>query len=267
MDLPTREAVDAATASIGARLAATRARNGMRVSELARRAGVSSSLISQIERGSSKPSVGTLFAIAQVLGVPVDLFFTDGNEGSAEAPPAGEADGKERSAEAPPAGEADRASADPGPSIRERNVVDGTHLLWDESRRSNQAVVRAAERAALDIRGGVRWERLTPTAIDGVEFLELVYSPGAESDRQVYRHPGIELVLVTQGTMTIFVGFDQHDLRPGDSIAFPSSMPHRYVNLTDGETRAITVILRDDLSQMPIRDRTEPARPTEAGEA
>jgi len=31
----------------------------------------------------------------------------------------------------------------------------------------------------------------------------------------------------------------------GDSIAFPSSMPHRYVNPTDGESRAITVILDD----------------------
>jgi transcriptional regulator with XRE-family HTH domain len=264
MDPPTREAVDAATASIGARLAATRARKGLRVSELARHAGVSSSLISQIERGSSKPSVGTLFALAQVLGVPVDLFFTDGKEQSTETPPASEANGKEQPTEPPPVGE-----ADPVPPTREQfqNVFDGTHILWDDSRRSSQAVVHAAERPALDIRGGVRWERLTPTAIDGVEFLELVYSPGAESDRQAYRHPGIELVLVTQGTMTIFLGFDQHDLRPGDSIAFPSSTPHRYVNLTDGETHAITVILRDDLSQMPIRDRTEPTARTDAGSA
>jgi mannose-6-phosphate isomerase-like protein (cupin superfamily) len=54
--------------------------------------------------------------------------------------------------------------------------------------------------------------------------------------------------------MTIFLGFEQHNLFPGDSIAFPSSTPHRYVNLTVTETRAITVILRDDLSTLELRD-------------
>ena len=37
--------------------------------------GVSPSLISQIERGQSQPSVATLFALAESLEVPVDAFF------------------------------------------------------------------------------------------------------------------------------------------------------------------------------------------------
>jgi quercetin dioxygenase-like cupin family protein len=128
---------------------------------------------------------------------------------------------------------------------------------WRHDTAPSRAVVRREDRSSLDIRGGVRWERLTPTPLDGIEFLELVYSPGAESDRQPYRHPGVELVLVTQGVMTIFLGFDRLELRPGDSVAFPSSTPHRYVYFTDGETRATTVILRDDLSHLQIRERAE----------
>jgi transcriptional regulator with XRE-family HTH domain len=208
----------------------------MRVTELARKAGVSASLISQIERGHSRPSVGTLFALGQVFGVPIDTFFDETpSEDDPNAPgPTHDASGREGDA-ALPSGS--------------RPVSAG----WAGESRSRE-VVRRHERAAADIRGGVRWERLTATPLDGVEFLELVYAPGAESDTQLYRHPGVELVLVTEGTMTIFLGFDRHDLNPGDSIAFPSSTPHRYVNFTENTTSAITVILRDDLSTLAIRD-------------
>lgn len=222
----------------------------MRVSELARKAGVSSSLISQIERGSSKPSVGTLFAVAQVLGVPVDTFFSDA-ETSAEVASTDVAD---------PAARAPRAASPANGPPPAHPTADEVHRPWRGESDPAREVVRRHERSSLEIRGGVRWERLTPTALDGIEFLELVYSPGAESDGQAYRHPGIELVVVTQGTMTIFLGFTQHDLGPGDSIAFPSSTPHRYANLTDGETRAMTVILRDDLSKLQIREVQETVR-------
>src|SRR5215831_479771 len=66
-----------AAGDIGRRLAAHRAQRGMRVAELAREVGVTPSLISQIERGMSRPSVSTLFAIAQALDVPVDAFFRE----------------------------------------------------------------------------------------------------------------------------------------------------------------------------------------------
>ena len=62
---------------IGRRLAAYRAGRGLRVAELAREIGVTPSLISQIERGQSRPSVSTLFALAQALDVPVDAFFRE----------------------------------------------------------------------------------------------------------------------------------------------------------------------------------------------
>jgi transcriptional regulator with XRE-family HTH domain len=54
---------------IGARLAVHRTRRAMKVSELARHVGVSPSLISQIERGQSRPSVSTLFGLAEALDV------------------------------------------------------------------------------------------------------------------------------------------------------------------------------------------------------
>jgi transcriptional regulator with XRE-family HTH domain len=205
---------------IGARVASFRARRGRKVSELARQVGVSPSLISQIERGQSRPSVSTLFALAEALEVPVDAFFRDSGE------------------------EADAAPDRP-------KLVEATPQGEDEPAAGHRYMVRKDERAAIDIEGGVRWERLTPTTLDNVDFMELVYAPKAESNPTLYRHPGTEMVLVIEGRMDIYVGFERHALGPGDSIHFPSSFPHRYVNPTDEVTRAVTVILHDEGGRPP----------------
>jgi transcriptional regulator with XRE-family HTH domain len=205
---------------IGARVASFRARRGRKVSELAREVGVSPSLISQIERGQSRPSVSTLFALAEALEVPVDAFFRDSGE-EAEAAPE-----RPKLVEASPEGEEQPAAG-------------------------HRYMVRKDERAAIDIEGGVRWERLTPATLDNVDFMELVYAPRAESNPTLYRHPGTEMVLVMEGRMDIYVGFERHELGPGDSIHFPSSFPHRYVNPTDEVTRAVTVILHDEDGRPP----------------
>src|ERR687891_316916 len=70
---------------VGERVATHRKDRHLKVSELARMVGVSPSLISQIERGQSQPSVATLFALAESLDVPVDAFFV--KEDNSGAPP------------------------------------------------------------------------------------------------------------------------------------------------------------------------------------
>ena len=200
---------------IGRRLAAHRAQRGMRVAELAREVGVTPSLISQIERGMSRPSVSTLFAIAQALDVPVDAFFRE--------PP-------QR-----PAAVAAQPDGSPGPG-----GADGPGDAGD-----GRYAVRRGGRAVIDIEGGVRWERLTRSTLDHLDFFELVYEPGAESHPRQYTHPGTEMVLVMSGCLEITIGFERYLLEPGDSIDFPSSMPHRYVNPSTQTARAVTVILYD----------------------
>jgi transcriptional regulator with XRE-family HTH domain len=211
--------------AIGGRLAAHRARRGVKVSALARQIGVSPSLISQIERGQSRPSVSTLFALAEALEVPVDAFFRDGDHTEA-APP-----------EPPRLGVVGEAPA---------------------AEREQRHLVRRGDRSAIDIEGGVRWERLTPAPLDDLEFMELVYAPGAESHAALYRHPGMEMVLVLSGKMVIFLGFERYELEPGDSITFPSTTPHRYLNPTEETTRAVTVILPDGGMHGPPTNQRRP---------
>ncbi len=220
---------------IGRRLAKYRGERGMRVADLAREVGVTPSLISQIERGQSRPSVSTLFALAQALSLPVDAFFhepagaglgaaaLDGPPGSAVAPAAAAALAAER-----------RAGAKP-------SLIPG----GDSAAGGGRYVVRRSSRAVIDIEGGVRWERLTRTTHDHLDFFELVYEAGAESHPRPYTHPGTEMVMVMTGALDITIGFDTYHLEPGDSIDFPSTMPHRYYNPTGATARAVTVILYD----------------------
>ena len=211
---------------IGRRLAAYRGQRGMRVAGLAREVGVTPSLISQIERGLSRPSVSTLFAIAQALDVPVDAFFREPPQASTpdQGVPPGHA--------APDDGTRPGAGGTPQPG-QAPPAAEGRY------------VVRHGSRAVIDIEGGVRWERLTRTTLDHLDFFELVYEPGAESHPRQYTHPGTELVLVMNGCLEITIGFERYRLEPGDSIDFPSSMPHRYVNPSTETARAVTVILYD----------------------
>jgi transcriptional regulator with XRE-family HTH domain/quercetin dioxygenase-like cupin family protein len=199
----------------------------MSMSELARTIGVSPSMISQIERGQSLPSVETLFALATALGATVDTFFS-----SADGDVAGSA----------PLATVSRAGDD---NLRQ---VPASPLAGNDDSAGpapHRYVVRRDQRAAIDIQGGVRWERLTPFAMEEVEFLELIYEPGAQSNEHLYRHPGFEMVVVLEGRFEIHIGFETYTLDRGDGIAFASSLPHRYVNPLSQISRAITTILRD----------------------
>jgi transcriptional regulator with XRE-family HTH domain len=203
---------------VGENVATYRKDRRLKVSELARLVGVSPSLISQIERGQSQPSVATLFGLAEALETPVDAFFVKDEDETAGRT------------------QAVRAVQDPPSPAPVRADSDGA---------AQRYLVRSDSRAAISIEGGVLWERLTPETLPHVDFLELTYEPGAESNPELYRHPGSEMVLVLEGRFDIYVAFERYRLEVGDSIHFPSTFPHRYVNPCDTVSRAVTVILHD----------------------
>ena len=75
---------------LGPRLRSAREERGLSVRELARRIGCSPSLISQIERGASVPSVGILYSVATELDSSLDylVFGVRGADAPPVAPPA-----------------------------------------------------------------------------------------------------------------------------------------------------------------------------------
>lgn len=213
---------------IGERLREQRKQRGISQRELAKRIGLSASLISQIETGQSKPSVSTLYAIVTELGASLDELFATGGSGARQR----------EDGQGPRGGEARVTAAPPRP------------------------VVHAAERRAIDLESGVRWERLTADSADGVDFLYVVYDVGgaSSSDSRLMRHAGREYGYVISGRLGVQVGFETHVLGPGDAIAFDSTTPHRLSNLGDEPVHGIWFVV----GRHPSLDRRSDARELEA---
>lgn len=67
---------------IGKKLKETRLKNGMTIQELAKRAAVSSNMISRIERGLTTPSVEILMRLASSFGMSMNFFVEEAEKGS-----------------------------------------------------------------------------------------------------------------------------------------------------------------------------------------
>jgi transcriptional regulator with XRE-family HTH domain len=65
-----------ATAEIGQRLRALRRRRRLTLQALSAECGVSTGMLSQMERGVSSPSIRTLQRVAEALEVPINWFFS-----------------------------------------------------------------------------------------------------------------------------------------------------------------------------------------------
>jgi len=57
------------------------------------------------------------------------------------------------------------------------------------------------------------------------------------------RHNGREFGVVLAGELGVKVGFEDYVLRPGDSIAFDSSIPHRLHNDAEEVVTAIWIVV------------------------
>lgn len=100
-------------------------------------------------------------------------------------------------------------------------------------------------RAVINLETGVHWERLTATSDPLVEFLTVLYPPGASSceEDSLMRHGGKEYGYVTSGRLGVRVGFDEYELTAGMAISFDSSSPHRLWAVGDEPAEAIWVVV------------------------
>lgn len=75
--MPYNNMVNNIAASIGQKIRKFRKQKNMTLKELAQRAGVSQSMLSQIERGLASPTIVSLVAIANALALSAAVFFED----------------------------------------------------------------------------------------------------------------------------------------------------------------------------------------------
>jgi DNA-binding transcriptional MerR regulator len=99
--------------------------------------------------------------------------------------------------------------------------------------------IRPRERPVLEL-NGVRIEQLSAGALR-LEPQLFVLDAGSTSDG-AYAHEGEEFLYVLEGAVTVWIGTgEKHRLQPGDALTFPSTLPHRWRNRADGETRLLWI--------------------------
>lgn len=178
--------------SLGTLLRELRQRHALSLRELSRKAGVSASLLSEVERDRVEPSISTLKKVANVYGIALTYFFNHGASSHARV------------------------------------------VRKDERRRWKHPATGPA----------VHFELLSPTHPGSIEALLVRYDPGAStgaSDEQAFAHEGEEWGIVLSGRLKVIVGDESYVLEAGDAIRFPSTTPHRVVNIHDGPTTCIWV--------------------------
>lgn len=185
---------------IGDRLRDERTRAGISQRELARRLGLSASLISQLESGLSKPSVGTLYAIVTELDLSLDKLL--------------------------------RGDEHPGRNQSNTDPIDEEghrHLVHPEQRKTIELASGVRwEQLTADTEEGV----------DFLHAIYEV-GGASTPDESLMRHHGREYGYVISGRLGIQLGFELLELNPGDSIAFDSTEPHRLFNIGDEPVNAI----------------------------
>jgi transcriptional regulator with XRE-family HTH domain/quercetin dioxygenase-like cupin family protein len=219
---------------IGEKLRSARQEQNLSLRELAAKAEISASMLSQIENGKANPSVRSLHSIADALDVPFDYFFPNREETLSY------------SSSTSTGGSSEITASD----MRQLSVTSQSEgegkVDIDASAPRNCQVLRASDRPVIDLKGNVRWARLTAEAEKDAEFLEIFYQPGASSGANMSHHVGREFGLVTEGELLLELGFDTYTLFVGDSVIFDSNTPHRLSNPGDGPMRAIWVVINKD---------------------
>jgi transcriptional regulator with XRE-family HTH domain len=179
--------------TLGEHIRLHRLRKGLTGSELARRAGVSRSLVSQVERGGLSPSIEVLRRIALALELQAGALF-DGVDAPGSVP---------------------------------RN---GTTVLGTGQRRAR--VVRRQQRKVLGLPAAhVRYELLSPDLQGRLEFVRMEVHPGQVMPTAGWSHAGEESILILEGGVAYFqYGDERFTLEEGDTITFDSSVPHLLAN-------------------------------------
>ena len=234
--------------NVGSLIRRERQKQGLSLRELARRVGVSASMLSQVETDRTRPSVSTIYGIATELGLSIDALLSDSEVTALD--------------EAGAVGEAGAAGGLAGVA-----GATGTHgpVRPPAMAELNCQLVQPEQRRKLELESGVTWELLSDLLPHLVDFMYVSYEPGGRSSSsgKLMRHTGTEFAFLLRGKLKIQVGFDEYVLQPGDALSFDSSQPHLLVNEGTEPAEGIWFVLGPRLTPESHAARlTRPAEPT-----
>src|SRR5438309_1602749 len=180
-------------------------RGRMTVEELSARAGVSSGLISQIERGKGNPSFKTMQRLAAALEMPISALFQD----------------------------------DAGP-LPDPQSTAPAHLAAITEFERIAVVRRDARKKLVFPRESMVWELLTPDLNRSLEMLRAVVPADYDTSEMPFVHAGDECVHIVRGTVEVHVGDRAIRLSAGDTITYDATVPHWWRNVGGSEAEVIS---------------------------
>jgi transcriptional regulator with XRE-family HTH domain len=109
--------------------------------------------------------------------------------------------------------------------------TDVANLFGPDGDGGRPRVLRRESRPVLPLGSRGRKFLLTPRPLENLEvFIGELQPEGATADAAYTHGDSEELVVVLRGEVELHLGGDSHRLSAGDSIDYPSSLPHRVVN-------------------------------------
>lgn len=205
---------------LGSELRRIRESKKLSLRNVANAVGVSPSLLSQVETGKTQPSVSTLYALVNHLGVSLDGLM-----------------GQHR------------------PSVIESAPAAPVHT--NGSNGGNGVVQHAANNPVIEMENGVTWERLADGGSDVADPLIVTYAPGASSsvEGKLMRHSALEYGVITEGQLVLKIDFEEHVMNPGDSFCFDANRPHMYQNRSNQVAKGIWFVIgRREMAYKTLSD-------------
>jgi transcriptional regulator with XRE-family HTH domain len=144
---------------------------------------------------------------------------------------------------APMLSQVERGETSPTLNIAER-IASGLDLTLSQLLRLDEAqhivVTRAGDRRRRERRGH-RTEELTPPlpgqrADVSIHKLEPGASTGRPGDPPLHEPGARETAVVLEGSVSLLIDDERHDLEGGDSVTFDADLPHHFMN--EGELPA-----------------------------
>ena len=187
--------------------------------ELAKRADLSYSYISQIERGDASPSLASLDRLAKALGMTVWQLLKDSN--NPDTPP------------------------DVGPYVSANLVAfaTGNQANFGTNHPYKAKLVKSGMRRSIMLpQSSVRYQMITPDLDSKLQVILVEAEAGAISGEEPFEHRGEECCLILSGQVEMEIGPERFQLDVGDSLYFSSTVPHRWKNVGTGKLSMLLVV-------------------------
>ena len=215
--------------AIGAELRRVRVSRKLSLRSVATAVGVSASLLSQVETGKTQPSVSTLYALVNHLGISLDGLIK---------------------------GKSDLEAQDLN------GYEDGHHGI----------VQRRNENPTIEMENGVVWERLADGGRVDADPLMVAYEPGSSSsvEGKMMRHDALEYGVIIEGSLTLRIENEVHEIYPGDSFSFDANRLHIWENNSSKPARGIWFVVSNkdaksqDLSNLGPSKTTSSSLPAKS---